>query len=192
MGYHDVEMIVSAPDSSQWPDESKPEIILAGRSNVGKSSFINTILERKKLAFVGKTPGKTRLLNFFEVDQRFRIVDVPGYGYAIRSQKELIKFGNMMEEYFSQRTNLKALFIIVDFRHQPTKDDLTMLEFAQSHHIATYIIATKSDKIKNSIYQKNLKLIAETLNVSKESIIPFSSLSKKGINDVWQVIEQLV
>lgn len=192
MKYHDVEFVTSAKEKSAWPKDGWFEFVLAGRSNVGKSSFINTLVNRKNLAYVGKTPGKTRLLNFFKVDNRFMLVDVPGYGYATRGQKEFIAFGQMMDEYFSLRKELKALFMIVDFRHKPTKDDVEMIEYARSNHIATFIVATKADKIKNSQWHTNLKVIAETLNVSKDSIIPFSSVTSMGVDVVWKKLEELL
>lgn len=192
MKYHDVEFVTSANEKSAWPKDGCFEFVLAGRSNVGKSSFINTLVNRKNLAYVGKTPGKTRLLNFFKVDNRFMLVDVPGYGYATRGQKEFIAFGQMMDEYFSLRKELKALFMIVDFRHKPTKDDVEMIEYARSNHIATFIVATKADKIKNSQWHTNLKVIAETLNVSKDSIIPFSSVTSMGVDVVWKKLEELL
>lgn len=192
MKYHDVEFVTSAKEKSAWPKDGCFEFVLAGRSNVGKSSFINTLVNRKNLAYVGKTPGKTRLLNFFKVDNRFMLVDVPGYGYATRGQKEFIAFGQMMDEYFSLRKELKALFMIVDFRHKPTKDDVEMIEYARSNHIATFIVATKADKIKNSQWHTNLKVIAETLNVSKDSIIPFSSVTSMGVDVVWKKLEELL
>lgn len=192
MNYHDVEFVTSAKEKSAWPKEGCIEFVLAGRSNVGKSSFINTLVNRKNLAYVGKTPGKTRLLNFFKIDNRFMLVDVPGYGYATRGQKEFIAFGQMMDEYFSLREELKALFMIVDFRHKPTKDDVEMVEYARSNHIATFIVATKADKIKNSQWHTNLKVIAETLNVSKDSIIPFSSVTSLGVDVVWKKLEKLL
>lgn len=192
MKYHDVEFVTSAKEKSAWPKDGWFEFVLAGRSNVGKSSFINTLVNRKNLAYVGKTPGKTRLLNFFKVDNRFMLVDVPGYGYATRGQKEFIAFGQMMDEYFSLRKELKALFMIVDFRHKPTKDDVEMIDYARSNHIATFIVATKADKIKNSQWHTNLKVIAETLNVSKDSIIPFSSVTSMGVDVVWKKLEELL
>lgn len=192
MKYHDVEFVTSAKEKSAWPKDGCFEFVLAGRSNVGKSSFINTLVNRKNLAYVGKTPGKTRLLNFFKVDNRFMLVDVPGYGYATRGQKEFIAFGQTMDEYFSLRKELKALFMIVDFRHKPTKDDVEMIEYARSNHIATFIVATKADKIKNSQWHTNLKVIAETLNVSKDSIIPFSSVTSMGVDVVWKKLEELL
>lgn len=192
MNYHDVEFVTSAKEKNAWPKEGCIEFVLAGRSNVGKSSFINALVNRKNLAYVGKTPGKTRLLNFFKIDNRFMLVDVPGYGYATRGQKEFIAFGQMMDEYFSLREELKALFMIVDFRHKPTKDDVEMVEYARSNHIATFIVATKADKIKNSQWHTNLKVIAETLNVSKDSIIPFSSVTSLGVDVVWKKLEKLL
>ena len=143
MEYFDAKLLISAAGKSQWPDSELPEIVLAGKSNVGKSSLINTLLNRKSLAYVGKTPGKTRLLNFYEVNQQFMMVDVPGYGFAQRSQKELIDFGTMMEDYFSERKQLKVCIQIIDLRHGPSKDDLMMLDYVRSNGIPVLIVATK-------------------------------------------------
>ena len=146
MDFRKMHLVISAPDKHSWPEPSLPEIVLAGRSNVGKSSLINTLAENRKMAYVGKTPGKTRLLNFFEVDQTFRLVDVPGYGYAHASQKLLLQFGKMMEDYFHDRKNIKGVILLVDARHRPTEDDLTMLEFARYFQLPVLLVATKADK----------------------------------------------
>ena len=191
MKYYDIKFVTSASKQSEWPEIELPEFCLAGRSNVGKSSFINTLVNRKNLAYVGKTPGKTQLLNFFSIDDDLTIVDVPGYGYASRSYSKLIDFGNMMEDYFANRENLKALFLIVDLRHKPTNDDIGMIEFAKENHINTVIIATKHDKCKNSEIAKNKKLIAQTLGVLPSSIILFSSHTRYGLDDVWNKIEEI-
>ena len=188
MKYFDVQFITSAIDKSGWPNTDVSEFCLAGRSNVGKSSFINTLFNRKNLAYVGKTPGKTQLLNFFYVNQLLTIVDVPGYGYAARSQRRLVDFGNMMEEYFNERKQLKILFLIVDLRHKPTQDDIAMLEYAQDKHLKTIVIATKYDKCKNSEIAKNIKLIGNTLKISPNKIIPFSSVTRYGLDEVWNII----
>ena len=138
-----IRFIKSAKSSVDYP-ESLKEVVLVGRSNVGKSSFINAVFNQKA-AYVGKTPGKTRLLNFFAVDDRYTLVDVPGYGFAKLSNNEIVAFGEMMEEYFSKRQALKLLVMITDIRHKPTGDDLDMIEFARYHHLNTLVIANKAD-----------------------------------------------
>lgn len=190
--FNSCELVVSAPNQESWPESELPEIVLAGRSNVGKSSFINAITNRKKLAYVGNTPGKTRLLNFFNIDNEFMFVDVPGYGYANLSRRQLKQFGDMMEEYFQYREQRRALVLIVDSRHKPTEDDLLMIEFARYHQMRCIIIATKFDKLKNSEQQKNLKVISEVLQVPITNIIPFSSVKRIGIENAQQAIYQLV
>lgn len=185
------ELVISAPDRESWPDTTLPEVVLAGRSNVGKSSFINTITNRKKLAYVGNTPGKTRLLNFFNIDDELMFVDVPGYGYANISKKQLMQFGDMMEDYFANREQKVGLVLIVDSRHKPTEDDVTMIEFARYHQMNTIVIATKFDKLKKNERKKNLLKIIEVLELPVESIIPFSSETRLGVDAVWKKIESL-
>ena len=189
MQIQEAELLISAPGKEQWPDTPYPEIVLAGRSNVGKSSLINARCNRKKLAYVGNTPGKTRLLNFFLLNRKLVFVDVPGYGYANISKQQLLRFGEMMEDYFHERKQKKALLLIVDGRHKPTDDDVTMLEFARYFELPIIIAATKMDKVKASQRQKQLKLISETLALSEEDhLIPCSSANKEGMDRLWEVI----
>lgn len=189
MQIQEAELLISAPGKEQWPDTPYPEIVLAGRSNVGKSSLINALCGRKKLAYVGNTPGKTRLLNFFLLNRKLVFVDVPGYGYANISKQQLLRFGEMMEDYFHERKQKKALLLIVDGRHKPTDDDVTMLEFARYFELPIIIAATKMDKVKASQRQKQLKLISETLALSEEDhLIPCSSANKEGMYRLWEVI----
>lgn len=190
--FNKCELIISAPDQNSWPEHDLKEVVLAGRSNVGKSSFINTITNRKKLAYVGNTPGKTRLLNFFNINDEFCLVDVPGYGYANISQKQLIEFGEMMEDYFHNRENKVGLVMIVDGRHKPSEDDLVMIDFARYYHINVIVVATKMDKVKNSQRSKNLKVISEELEVPMQNIIPFSSETREGVVEAQQAIFNLV
>ncbi len=180
MEYFDAKLVISAAGKSQWPDSDLPEIVLAGKSNVGKSSLINTLLNRKSLAYVGKTPGKTRLLNFYEVNNQFMMVDVPGYGFAQRSHNELVAFGKLMEEYFHERQQLKVCVLIIDLRHGPSKDDLTMLDFVRANGIPVVVVATKQDQCNQSETAKNRKLISEKCNVPAHQIILFSSKTRKG------------
>lgn len=184
--------ILSAAWKSQWPDESVPEVVLAGRSNVGKSSFINTMLQRNNLAKVSSTPGKTRTLNFYLVNQSLYFVDVPGYGYAKVSEKIQQAFGEMMETYIRERKVLKGMILLVDYRHKPTKDDVMMYEFAKYYDLPVIVVATKEDKLKRNDRNKNEALIKKTLQMDKQdTFIRFSSLSKLGVDHCWKAIEAL-
>lgn len=189
IAFQKAELVVSAPSKEFWPDTTLPEIVLAGRSNVGKSSFINAMVNRKKLAYVGNAPGKTRLLNFFNLEDKYMFVDVPGYGYAKISKEQLIRFGQMMEDYFSGREQKKGLVIIVDARHKPTSDDLMMIDFARFYQIPIAVVATKMDKLKRSQMHKQIKLIRETLELNAdEPLFPFSAEKKQGMDAVWNYL----
>lgn len=184
---HKAELVISAPDRNSWPESELPEVVLAGRSNVGKSSLINTITQRKKLAYVGNTPGKTRLLNFFNLNDEYMLVDVPGYGYANASKAMLKKFGEMMEDYFAEREQKRGLLLIIDARHKPTEDDRLMMDFARYYDLPCFVVATKMDKLKRSEMKKNLNVIKETLLLREEErLIPFSSETKQGVEEVWE------
>ena len=189
---HKAELVISAPDRHSWPESDLPEVVLAGRSNVGKSSLITTITQRKKLAYVGNTPGKTRLLNFFNLNDQYMLVDVPGYGYANASKTMLKKFGEMMEDYFAERTQKRGLLLIVDARHKPTEDDRLMIDFARYYDLPCFVVATKMDKLKRSEIKKNLNVIKETLLLREEEVlIPFSSETKQGVDEVWDELLKL-
>jgi len=189
ISFQKAELVISAPDKKSWPDTDLPEVVLAGRSNVGKSSFINTMCGRKKLAYVGNSPGKTRLLNFFNLDDKYMFVDVPGYGYAKISKTQLLKFGQMMEDYFSQRKQKKGMVLLVDARHKPTEDDITMMEFARYYEIPICIVATKMDKVKPSQKHKQLKEIRRVLDMREdEPLFPFSSERKEGMEPIWDYL----
>ena len=189
---HKAELVISAPDRHSWPESDLPEVVLAGRSNVGKSSLINTITQRKKLAYVGNTPGKTRLLNFFNLNDQYMLVDVPGYGYANASKTMLKKFGEMMEDYFAERTQKRGLLLIVDARHKPTEDDRLMIDFARYYDLPCFVVATKMDNLKRSEIKKNLNVIKETLLLREEEVlIPFSSETKQGVDEVWDELLKL-
>ncbi|MEE0966119.1 MAG: ribosome biogenesis GTP-binding protein YihA/YsxC [Bacilli bacterium] len=186
------EFMLCAAWQSQWPDESLPEICLSGRSNVGKSSFINTMTNRNGLAKVSGTPGKTRTLNFFNINDTLRFVDVPGYGYAKVSDKMIQQFGEMIDTYLRNRKNLRALVLIVDYRHKPTNDDVTMYEYAKYYDIPVVVVATKEDKLRRNDLIKNEKLIKKTLNFDENDyFVRFSSLDKKGIEQAWDIILNL-
>ena len=187
----DLEII--ATRRSQYPDNGKPEFLLVGRSNVGKSSFINTILGRKNLAYTSSKPGKTQTLNFYGVNDSFYLIDVPGYGYATVDKNTQAKFGMMIEEYLEKREQLKRVFMLVDFRHKPTEDDLLMYNFLKYYNLPVTVIATKADKISGSKKEKNLKTLLKDLDlVIGDDLVVFSSVTKLGVKEVLNKIEDIV
>lgn len=174
---------------SQYPEDNRQEFLLVGRSNVGKSSFINSLIERKNFARASAKPGKTQTLNFYLVNKSFYLVDVPGYGYASVNKETQKKFGMMIEEYLKTRINLKRVFLLVDYRHKPTEDDLLMYEFLKYYNLNVTIIATKYDKVTKNGRQKQDKLIKEALKLNdNEEFIPFSTITKKGREEVLEII----
>ena len=193
MKINNVEFVTSAVRRSQYPEGKLPEFLLVGRSNVGKSSFINTLINRKNLARTSSIPGKTQTLNFYLINDTFYFVDVPGYGFARVSQKLKNKFGEMIEDYLKERENLKMVFMIVDLRHKLTEDDILMYNYLKYYNIPVTIIATKSDKVSKNNYDKNLKIVKETLNLTdSDKIVLFSSQSKLGKNETYEIIEDLL
>ena len=190
MKISNVEFITSAVRKSQYPEEKYSEFLLVGRSNVGKSSFINTIMNRKNLARISSIPGKTQTLNFYLINNSFYLVDVPGYGFARVSQKLKNKFGLMIEDYLKERNNLKMVFMLVDFRHKPTEDDILMYNYLKYYNIKVTVVGTKSDKVSKNNYEKNKKIIIDTLNLDPEDdFIIFSAQSKVGKEEIYQKIE---
>ncbi len=188
-----VDFVTSAVRKSQYPEDKKVEFLMIGRSNVGKSSFINTLVNRKNIARISSIPGKTQTLNFFLINDNFYLVDVPGYGFAKVSKSLKNKFGVIIEDYLKDRENLKMVFMLVDFRHKPTNDDVLMYDYLKYYKIPVTIIATKSDKVSKNSYMKNEKIIRETLNLDEnDDIILFSSVSKLGKQDVYQKIENII
>ena len=189
----DVSLTVQAVRRSQYPETDLPEFMLVGRSNVGKSSFINTLVGRKNIAYTSGKPGKTQTLNFYLANNSFYLVDVPGYGYAAVNKKIQEKFGKMIEEYLEKRDELIRVFMLVDFRHKPTEDDKLMYNFLKYYNIPVTIIATKVDKVGSSKLEKNKKLILDTLDlVVGDDLILFSSITKLGKEEVLNKIENLV
>ena len=175
---------------SQYPTDNFDEFLLVGRSNVGKSSFINTLIERKNFARTSSKPGKTQTLNFYLINNRFYLVDVPGYGYASVSKDRQKKFGIMIEEYIKTRHNLRKVFLLIDYRHKPTEDDVIMYDYLKYYNLDVTIIATKYDKISKNGRIKQDKLIKETLKLNEEdNFIPFSTITKKGRNEVLELIK---
>lgn len=184
-----VELASIAVRTSQYPDDEKPEFLLVGRSNVGKSSFINTLINRKNFAHTSSKPGKTQTLNFYLINNLFYFVDVPGYGYASVSKERQKKFGVMIEEYIKNRKNLKCVFLLVDYRHKPTEDDVLMYDFLKFYNLDIKVIATKYDKIKKNSRIKQDKLIQDTLKLDSE-FIPFSTVTKKGKEEVYEKVKE--
>lgn len=188
----DVKLTISAVRLSQFPADNKNEFLLVGRSNVGKSSFINTLINRKNFARTSAKPGKTQTLNFYLINDYFYLVDAPGYGFAKVSKQLKEKFGLIMEEYLKSRDNLKMVFMLIDFRHKPTEDDIMMYEYLKYYNVPVSIICTKVDKVSKNSREKNISQITKTLNVPKEDLILFSSVTKLGKTEVYnKLIETL-
>ena len=186
------EFIKSSVDSNSLPPEDRLEFMFCGRSNVGKSSFINMLCNNYKLARTSSNPGKTQTLNFFLINKEFYFVDVPGYGYARVSKSIKETFGKMIEEYVTTRKALKMVFLLVDFRHKPTEDDCLMYEFLKYHKLPVTIIATKSDKIKNSERKKCKEAIINTLKLSEDDkFIITSSEKKEGLGLVLTLLDEV-
>ncbi len=184
------ELAVLATRVSQYPMDILPEFLLLGRSNVGKSSFINTIINRKNYAHTSSKPGKTQTLNFYIVNDDFYLVDAPGYGYAAVNKQQQKKFGLMIEEYLKNREQLERVFFLIDYRHKPSEDDKLMYDFLKYYNLPVTIIATKFDKVKKSGRAKQDELIKEVLKISEnDEIIYFSSINKRGREEVYEVIK---
>lgn len=189
MKIRSAEITMSAVNRSQYPDEGIPEIALVGRSNVGKSSTVNTLLNRRNFARTSQTPGKTRTINFYLINNEFFFVDLPGYGYAKVAKSEKEKWGTIMERYLQDREELCAIFLLVDIRHEPTNDDVMMYEWIKHYGYNCVVIATKADKISRGQYQKHMSIIRKKLQLDKdEKILPISSLKKTGVEEIWNEI----
>lgn len=191
MDVNNVELIISAVRPEQYPETDLPEYALAGRSNVGKSSFINTMIRRKSMARISQKPGKTQTLNFYKIEEALFFVDVPGYGFAKVSKTEREKWGVMIETYITSREQLRGVIQIVDLRHKPTEDDRMMYEFLKYYDIPVIVVATKADKIPRSKWQKNAKIVRETLDFDPDDkFVLFSSETKMGKDEAWQFIKE--
>ena len=189
----EAELVRTAVNDRQYPQDDLPEIALAGRSNVGKSSFINRLVNRKGLARTSSQPGKTRTLNFYEINQAFRIVDVPGYGYARVSKSDRQKWQAMNERFLSQRDQLVLLILLMDMRHAPTELDQAMYHFAEGLDLPFAICLTKLDKVKKSQRAKQLKLYKQVLDLpTTDALFPFSAETGEGQDDIWDMIQSLV
>ena len=186
----DVKLTISAVRQSQFPEDKKNEFLLVGRSNVGKSSFINAIISRKNFARTSAKPGKTQTLNFYLINDFFYLVDAPGYGFARVNKQLKDKFGLIMESYLESRENLKMVFMLVDFRHKPTEDDVLMYNYLKHYNIPVTIICTKVDKISKNSQQKQINIISNTLNINPKELVLFSSVTKLGKQEVHNILEQ--
>jgi len=187
------QLLAVAVKKGQYPDKSQKEIAFAGRSNVGKSSLINLLLGRKKLARVSGNPGKTRTINFYSINDEFRIVDLPGYGYAKVSRSLSSEWGPMMEDYFTSRDNLLKVIQLVDIRHAPTEQDKQMYEWLRYYGLSGIVIATKADKVSRNELNKNLSVIKNDLQFTEDdAIYPVSTLKKSGVEEVLGVIDALL
>ncbi|MGK7377916.1 ribosome biogenesis GTP-binding protein YihA/YsxC [Planococcus sp. 1R117A] len=188
---NNVELVISAVRPDQYPEDGLPEFALAGRSNVGKSSFINKMIGRKSMARISSKPGKTQTLNFYKIEEKLFYVDVPGYGYAKVSKSEREAWGKMIERYITGREELRAVIQIVDLRHPPSKDDIAMYDFMKHFDIPCIIIATKADKIPKGKWEKHKKIVRQTLDMDKnDPLVVFSSETGIGKDMAWAEIEK--
>lgn len=191
MQVNDVELTISAVEENQYPVTDWPELALVGRSNVGKSSLTNVLINRKNYAHTSSQPGKTQTLNFYEVEHTLYFVDVPGYGYAKVSKKQREKFGKMIENYLTTREQLRGVVQLVDARHAPTEDDQMMFQWLAYYKIPTLVVATKVDKVKSNAHNRVVKVVKEGLGAPKDQdLVLFSATTKKGAEQVWQWIEE--
>lgn len=179
--------------TSKLPENTLPEIAFAGKSNVGKSSLINALMNRKSLARTSATPGKTQTINFYNINDAMYLVDLPGYGYAKVSEKEKIEWGKLIERYLNGSKQLKAVFLLIDIRHDPSANDKMMYDWIIEQGFQPIIIATKLDKIKRSQIQKQIKAVKQGLDLLPGSIvIPFSSETKQGREELWELVDELI
>lgn len=193
MKINKAEIVISAVEPSQYPKGHLPELALAGRSNVGKSSFINKMLNRKNLARTSQTPGKTQTLNFYHINETFYFVDVPGYGYAKVSKQEREAWGKMIETYFTSREQLQAAVLITDIRHKPTNDDRMVYDWFKYYELPVVVIATKADKISKGKVPKHLKQVAEHLEIeADDQLIAFSAETGQGKDQAWKALKAFI
>lgn len=189
MKINEIELIISAVRESQYPTDIKPEFLLVGRSNVGKSTFINAIINRKNYARTSATPGKTETLNFYKINDEFYLVDAPGYGFAKVRNSLKKKFGLIIENYLKSRDNLQMVFLLIDFRHKPTEDDILMYNYLKYYNIPVTIICTKVDKVSKNSIEKNKNIITKELNIKdNDNLILFSGVTKLGKESVYEEI----
>lgn len=193
MDVNNARLTISAVKPDQYPDDGYPEVALVGRSNVGKSSLTNTLINRRNLAHTSGQPGKTQTLNFYNIEDQLYFVDVPGYGYAKVSKKQRQQFGQMIENYLTNREQLCGVVLLVDGRHAPTADDVQMYQWLAYYEIPVLVVATKTDKVKSSQFTKINSQIKKSFDLqgTNQPIILFSAVNKRGKDDVWQWIENV-
>jgi len=188
---HNSKFIISAVKAAQFPTDDLPEIVFVGRSNVGKSSILNALLNRKNLAYVGSTPGKTQQINFFNIDDKLYFVDLPGYSFSVMGKEKSEKISKSIDSYLKSRENIALVIMLVDIRHKPSKDDKTMYEYLINSGLNFIIVPTKADKIAITKIPDYCKVIQEDLNCPEEvDIIPVSSAKKNNLESIWQAIFQ--
>lgn len=193
MKVHSAEIVISAVAKKQYPKSSLPEIALAGRSNVGKSSFVNTLIDRKKLARTSSKPGRTQTLNFYLIENQFHFVDLPGYGYAKVSKQERAKWGEMIDEYFANRKQLQAVVSLIDMRHDPTEGDIQMYNFLKYYGFPVILVATKADKVAKNKKNQQIERIKQVLDFDdNDSFVVFSTVTKEGKEEAWNAIEAFI
>ncbi len=193
MNVNNVSLEAVAVKKAQYPETGMPEVAFAGKSNVGKSSLINCMINRKALARTSQNPGKTRTINFYNVEDELYFVDLPGYGYARAAKSEIEKWGKMIEDYLIKREELRAIILLVDIRHEPGENDKMMYDWLKHYGHDIVIVATKSDKLKRSQLPKHKKMLSQAFGLSSEDIlIPFSSENKSGKDELWAVIENKI
>ncbi|MEF3884235.1 ribosome biogenesis GTP-binding protein YihA/YsxC [Lacticaseibacillus rhamnosus] len=191
MDVHDVKLTISAVAAAQYPEDGRPEIAFLGRSNVGKSSLINKLIKRKAMARTSSVPGKTQTLNFYDLDSRLFFVDVPGYGYAKVSKSARAKFAAMIEIYLTTRQPLRGVVLLVDSRHEPTADDISMYQYLKYYQLRTLVVATKIDKTPKSKRLHVVKQINQRLDLNQtDTVIPFSAVTGEGYDAIWSWLSQ--
>ncbi|WP_313343403.1 ribosome biogenesis GTP-binding protein YihA/YsxC [Sedimentibacter sp.] len=187
------ELLITAVKKEQYPDTVVPEIAFAGKSNVGKSSMINALLNRRSLARTSSQPGKTQTLNFYNINDAFNFVDLPGYGYAKVSKSEKEKWAKMIDTFLHNRKQLKEVILLVDIRHEPSNNDIQMYDWIKSCGYTGYVIASKADKLSKSQQIRSVNIIKKTLNIADSNIIiPFSAASKLGVEKIWNLFENIL
>jgi GTP-binding protein len=186
----DASFVISAVKAEQWPDDRLPEVVFSGKSNVGKSSLINALCNRKNLAYSGSTPGKTRLINFYDIDGRMRMVDLPGYGFSKASKQISKTYSKLAEQFLRQRQNIKLVVQILDIRHDPTPDDIQMIEFLNNSKLPFILSVNKYDKLSNAQSMTRARIIAGMLPIDPDTpFILTSSTTKRGIEEIWEAID---
>ncbi|MBS5794791.1 MAG: ribosome biogenesis GTP-binding protein YihA/YsxC [Lachnospirales bacterium] len=193
MNVNNVELTAVCGRKDQYPNTELPEVAFVGKSNVGKSSLINCMVNRKSLARTSQNPGKTRTINFYNIENIVHFVDLPGYGYARAAKSEIAKWGKMIEEYLLERSQLKSIILLIDIRHEPSDNDKIMYDWLKHYGYKIIIVTTKSDKLKRSQINKHISIISKSLQLDKEDLlVPFSSETKDGREKLWDIIKNVI